>query len=304
MPKTIRFMNTKTTIFALALAVIATGACKKNNAQDEPKIPIRISSTVSKVTEDSFVAGDAIGLYVVNATEAAGGNWTSGELSSGGNHLDNVKFTYNDSWDSDRQYYWKDARTKADFYCYYPYVSNISDVTAVKMSLKADQSSKEAFEACEILWGKTALVTPTDNKVSIISGHRNSQLVIELKPGKGFTQESLDAAISSIKVNNIRLDASLNLKNGELSASGNVSEVSPYYDGSAYRAMIPPQKIDNAALVTLVIDGLERTLVQTVDFTSNSRKKCTITIDKLNEGVNVSIGGWEDDNNDYGGTLN
>ena len=68
--------------------------------------------------------------------------------------------------------------------------------------------------------------------------------------------------------------------------------------------MIPPQKIDNAALVTLVIDGLERTLVQTVDFTSNSRKKCTITIDKLNEGVNVSIGGWEDDNNDYGGTLN
>ena len=114
-------MNTKTTIFVLALAVLATGACKKNNAQDEPKIPIRISSTVSKVTEDSFVAGDAIGLYVVNATEAAGGNWTSGELSSGGNHLDNVKFTYNDNWDSDRQYYWKDARTKADFYCYYPY---------------------------------------------------------------------------------------------------------------------------------------------------------------------------------------
>ena len=297
-------MNTKTSILALALAVLATGACKKNTAQNEPKIPIRISSTVSKVSEDSFVSGDAIGLYVVNATEAEGGSWTSGILSSEGNHLNNVKFTYNGSWEADQQYYWKDARTKADFYCYYPYVSGIGDVTAVQMHLEADQSSREAFEACEILWGKTLLVTPTDNKVSIISGHRNSQIVIELKPGKGFTRESLLAATSSIKVNNIMLDASLNLQNGELRASGNGTDVIPYYDGSAYRAMIPPQKIDNAALVTLVIDGLERTLVQTVDFTSNSRKKCTITIDKLNEGVNVSIGGWEDDNNDYGGTLN
>ena len=48
----------------------------------------------------------------------------------------------------------------------------------------------------------------------------------------------------------------------------------------------------------------DRTLSKNLQFVSNTRKKCTITIDKLNEGINVSIGGWIDDGTDYGGTLN
>ena len=50
---------------------------------------------------------------------------------------------------------------------------------------------------------------------------------------------------------------------------------------------------------------MERNLVvERIEFTSNTRKKCTITVNKINEGINVDIGGWEEDEIDYGGTLN
>ncbi|MGN1210977.1 MAG: hypothetical protein ACI4TM_04780 [Candidatus Cryptobacteroides sp.] len=53
----------------LAATVLFGTCCTRiDNAdkQDSP-IPIRISSSLSKVVSDQFEAGDAIGLYVVNA---------------------------------------------------------------------------------------------------------------------------------------------------------------------------------------------------------------------------------------------
>ena len=69
--------------------------------------------------------------------------------------------------------------------------------------------------------------------------------------------------------------------------------------------MIAPQTIEGKQLVSLVVDDMERNLVvERIEFTSNTRKKCTITVNKINEGINVDIGGWEEDEIDYGGTLN
>ena len=93
-------------------------SCDKNiNPESTEKIPIRISSTVTKVSGDTFEKGDAIGLYVVNATENEDGSWESGTLADTGNHLDNIRYEYKGSWNADKEYYWKDARTQADFYC-------------------------------------------------------------------------------------------------------------------------------------------------------------------------------------------
>ena len=89
-----------------------------------------------------------------------------------------------------------------------------------------------------------------------------------------------------------------------MTATGEEKDIVPYNDNETYRAMIVPQTVTDKVLITLGIDGMERTLTKSIEFTSNSRKKCTLTIDKLSEGINVGIGGWEDDGNDYGGVLN
>ena len=131
------------------------------------------------------------------------------------------------------------------------------------------------------------------------------QFIIEIKPGKGFTKESLEKSISKIRINNIMTQGILNLKTGTLYAEGTPADISPYYDGSSYRVMLAPQTVlATSPLVTITVDGRDRTLSKNLQFVSNTRKKCTITIDKLNEGINVSIGGWIDDGTDYGGTLN
>lgn len=301
----------RTTIFSFLILIMPMllDSCKRDqlpSETEEPKIPIKISSTVTKVSSDEFSDGDAIGLYVVNATESSAGDWVSSTLQTSGNHMDNVKFTFSDKgWKSDKEYYWKDSRTKADFYCYYPYDQTIDEVKAVVYIVPSDQGSKEAFESAEILWGRAELQKPTSECVNIISAHMMSQLIIEVRPGKGFTEETLKESLKGVAINGIMCNARLDMTNGKLTASGDMTDITPYYDGHYYRALIAPQKIENKTLITLEVDNMERTLaVSSIEFASNSRKKCTLTVNKLNEGINVGIGGWEDDENDYGGILN
>ena len=254
---------------------------------------------------DSFEEGDAIGLYVVNALSNGSSGWNSGSLMNTGNHLSNVKFSYESGvWKSQQEYYWKDASTPADFYCYYPHTGSVADVSAVPFAIKADQSSGENYRSCEILWGKSSLQFPSKNKVNITVTHRMSQIQITILPGKGFTAETLRESLESVKINNLECNALLNLKDGALTANGNSADITPYYDGTLYRALIVPQRVENKTLITLIVDGMTRSLTQSIEFTSGTIKKCTITVDKLSEGINIGISGWDTDNEDYGGTLN
>ena len=118
-------MKTRSILPAVAaLIAIASGCNKTEGKKEEPKIPIRISTSVTKVSDNDFESGDAIGLYVVNAVASGENSWSSGNLQAGGNHLDNARFSYDGSnWKSDQEHYWKDSVTPADFYCYYPYRS-------------------------------------------------------------------------------------------------------------------------------------------------------------------------------------
>ena len=308
-------MKTRVLVLGLISACLLwTGCSKSENGPDKPggggteivqKIPLAISTTITKVLNDSFEEGDAIGLYVVNAISNGSSGWNSGSLMNTGNHLSNVKFSYESGvWKSQQEYYWKDDSTPADFYCYYPHSGSVADVSAVPFAIKADQSSGENYRSCEILWGKSSLQFPGKNKVNITVTHRMSQIQITILPGKGFTAETLRESLQSVKINNLECNALLNLKDGALTANGNSADITPYYDGTLYRALIVPQSVENKTLITLIVDGMTRSLTQSIEFTSGTIKKCTITVDKLSEGINIGISGWDTDNEDYGGTLN
>ena len=82
-------------------------------APAEKKIPINLNCGVSsRVTDSSYENGDKVGLYVVIYD---GEN--AGTLQESGNHANNVAFSYDGSkWTSSTSLYWKDDKTKADFY--------------------------------------------------------------------------------------------------------------------------------------------------------------------------------------------
>ena len=157
------------------------------------------------------------------------------------------------------------------------------------------------YKASEFLWGKTAGVTPTEEAVNITTNHTFSNALIILKPGDGFTEATLAAATKSVKICGVKTNASINLTTGVATATGNTTEVTPYLDNGQYRALIVPQTTAEGALVVITVDGVDYTLSRAMTFKANKQHKFTVTLNKVSNGVNVGIGSWETDEEDYGG---
>lgn len=299
------------------IAMIAVCACggkepvpngNPNGKPDEPeqptpvekKIPLSITTSVTKVTDNIFDEGDAVGLYVVNRQ-----NGNKVALANSGNHLTNVRFALNSgSWSADQTYYWEDSKTHADFYCYYPYQQNVANVSSVMMSVKADQSSLQDFKASEILWGSVEDQQPTESNVGIAVSHSNSQFAIILKPGRGYTYETMMEDLESITITGLKIAATMNLADGKLTETGSATSMKPYYDGTCFKALVIPQTVANSDLVSVSINGRTYTLTQSIEFKANTKHSCTLTVNKIAEGIDIGIGGWDSDENDYGAVLN
>ena len=284
--------------FTLMAAVAAMISCSDNveNVPTTPeteKLPINISTTLTRATDLAYETGDKVGIFVVNEPNA---------LATSGNHVDNMGFTYSSKWTPDTPIYWLDQTTKADFYCYYPYAEAAS-TTAHSFATKADQSSLANYKASEFLWGKTTGVTPTEEAVNITTNHTFSNALVILKPGDGFTEATLAAATKSVKICGVKTGATINLATGVATANGNATEVTPYLDGAQYRALIVPQATAEGALIVVTVEGVDYTLSRSMTFKANKQHKFTVTLNKVSNGVNVGIGGWETDEEDYGGSA-
>ena len=285
-------------LFTLMAAVAAMVSCSDNveNVPTTPetdRLPINISTTLTRATDSAFEAGDKVGIFVVNEPNA---------LATSGNHVDNMGFTYTTTWTPDTPIYWLDQTTKADFYCYYPY-AEAANTAAHAFATKADQSSLANYKASEFLWGKTTGVAPTEEAVNITTNHTFSNALVILKPGDGFTKESLAAATKSVKICGVKTNATINLATGVATATGNATEVTPYLENGQYRALIVPQTTADGALIVVTVDGVDYTLSRSMTFKANKQHKFTVTLNKVSNGVNVGIGSWETDEEDYGGSA-
>lgn len=295
-------------LFFLAGSFFLAGCSKGDGGGDqtpepptppvEPsKIPINIMTGIwTRATDSAFEQGDKAGIYVVNFN----GEF-AGSMTTTGNHVDNMQFTYSGTWTPDTPIYWKDQSTKADFYCYYPYTENIGDVGAYAFSVKADQSSESNYKASDFLWGKTAGVAPTSDPVQITVKHVMSNLLIYLKAGNGYKDEDLKQA--QITICGLKTDATIDLTTGKANAAGAMTEMTPKAEADCYRALVVPQSVADVDLIKVSIGEYEYVLKQTITFESNKQHSCTLTVNKTSEGINIGIGGWETDENDYGGSV-
>lgn len=297
--------------FFLLAATVCTilSSCSKGeeptiNPTPEPtpeaqvKIPINLSiGNYTRANDTAFASGDEVGIYVVNYNGS-----TAGTLSTSGNHVHNMQFTYsNSAWSPATAIYWKDDTTHADFYAYYPYSASAS-TSAHAFSVNTDQSSEANYWASDFLWGKTADVTPTENAVPITTNHVFSNILVYLEAGDGFNAETLAAATKSVKITNVKTSATINLATGVATATGDAATVTAWNTGEYYRAMIVPQTVaDDTNLITVTVDDVDYTLATGMTFVANKQHKFTVTVNKSSNGVNIGIGGWDTDDNEYGG---
>lgn len=281
--------------------ILALVSCKKNNAEPivppapvpEEKIPIKVALSVdTKATDAAYEDGDKVGVFV--SYEDA--------LAASGNYLDNKAFTLKDGvWTSSEVLYWADNTTMADFYCYYPYGTPVN-ATAYTFHVKADQSALDDYKASDFLWGKTLDASPTASAVAIKTAHVMSNILIYLEPGDGFTAEEFAAAQKTVKINNVKTNAVVNLSSGSVTSSGDGSVVTPYWSGECYKAIIVPQAVDSSSnLVVVTVGGVTYTLAKEFTFASKTQHKLTVTVNKATSGLNISIESWVVDETEHSG---
>lgn len=247
----------KKPVFLIALALlVACTSCGHDDPDvpptptepDKPaaQIPINISATITRATEEVFESGDRIGLFFVNRNA----DGSAATLKPLGNHLDNMPYTYTTTWNAEKTVYWKDAQTHADFYMYYPYTQTVASVSAMPFGVIADQSSLGAYKSSDLIVGSTLDAAPSASPVNIAVRHLMSQVEIVLKAGAGYSESSLADADVSVKMNNLATSATVNLATSTISANGSARSLTPYKDGAVYRAFVVPQTVMGNNLIT------------------------------------------------------
>lgn len=287
------------TLLAFSVLIFSCSGSSTSEPDPEPIPPpipekwaINISANISRATETSFENGDKVGVYVVNQPDP---------LKASGNHADNIGFTYSGSWTASKTVYWKDESTKADFYCYYPFTSNITSVETYPFDIKIDQSSVTNYKASDFLWGKLTGVSPTKNAVGITVKHAMSSIIVKLVAGNGYTTE--DMASASVAICGLKPHATINLATGTVTPAGDVQEIIPLEENDYYRVWVIPQSISNIDLIKVTFGDNVYTLNQSLELKSGKQYTCTMTVEQTNQGLNIGIDGWETEGDDFGGIV-
>ncbi len=292
----------KTMVFAAAAALLASCQVSVVDITDADKLPtdellpINLSMGVdTKVTDTEYEYGDRVGIFVVNQPNS---------LDTYDNHYTNMEFTYNGSWSPAERMFWYDKITPADFYCYYPYTSYVSNVYEHDFTVAADQRDLNALKSSDFAWGKLTNVYPTNEVVNVNTNHILSSIKVYLEPGDGFTWDALNSADIKVSLRNMMTTARINLAEGSVYAVGGDNEMTLYHDGDHYCAVVVPQDVyDWEEFIVINVNGSEYKLKKNFTFRSGKRHKFTVKVNKTGNGVNVGIGGWEEDEEDNGGTA-
>lgn len=286
----------KLTLIIVTLVVL--GSCKKTEepapVPEQELVPIQIATAVTRATDYAFETGDNVGLFVVNEPK---------NLQIRGNHVDNCKFTFDGTkWNAGEETYWLDATTKADFYCYYPYTSSVSSITAFPFQVCQDQSSESGYKASDLMWGKVQGIAPTPDPVMVTVNHSMSCLIVNLKAGTGWNEDDIKEA--EVTLCGLRTSALVNLADGTVIADGGTAEMKPLPIGAGiFKALVVPQKVSDAELVRIKVGTDSYSLKTTIGLKSGEQHTCTVVINRTGEGINIGIGPWETDDIDYGGLV-
>lgn len=278
-------------------------------------IPVELFNEISqvavtRVNDEGFCDGDAVGIYVVNYENGA-----PGQLLVEGNQGDNVRYTYDEAnmkWVPESPVYFKDKKTPVDIYGYYPYGAPES-VEAYSFEVQKDQSTEAAngqlggYEASDFLWGKAGNIAPTSSRIPVKFQHRMAGVLVTLIEGTGFDAGEYAGLDKAVLVTNTVRTATIDLSTGEVTPTGDVPATGtvPYSRNGEFRAVVVPQSVSaSTPLFSITVGGIPYVFRKDEAFTYNGGKlhKFTIEISKKSQSglefklIGESITAWEADN--------
>lgn len=251
----------------LCLTLFFTG-CTQNDTEElqDKEVPIRFeigiqSSPDTRMETDVenftsvFTSGDAVGLFAVLRKEG-----TSAILEASGNHIHNVKLTYDGTnWNPETPIYFPGKGYVLDFYAYYPYNALNTDPTNIEydMANMYDLMSARALN-------KSKGVSP----VQLTFQHKLAMAFVKLN--KDINTTGFYSNYENARIFNVKNRGTLNLSevsqtnefktdiNSTISyIQTNRSNVGGSYssDTCEYTFYLPPQTIPAGRLFQINIDS-------------------------------------------------
>ena len=232
-------MKKMTKFFALALLAGAMVSCSTEDtapSTQNDKVAVQFTGGISVNTRAAGVAwadGDRIGIFMIEA-----GKTLSADVIKEG--VDNVCYQSNGSIAfspiSGGKTIFFPIDGDVDFYSYYPHTT----VSDYKVALNvADQTSQEAID---FMYAQTKGCHKSIPQVELKFNHMLSNLVLNVQPGNGLTEDDLNKLKVTIKDQNTT--ATFNLADGVISGEGNPANIQmkTVKVGKKYEAILLPTK--------------------------------------------------------------
>ena len=152
---------------------------------------------------------------------------------------------------------------------------------------------------------KTVLdLVPQKGSIPLSTTHIMSNIVIELVPGAGFTQEEFMAATKSVAIGNVKNNALINLSTGGVTAVGEPTSIKTYKDGDTYKAIIVPQSVAaDADMLIITVADVVYTSKETFTFKSMTKHQFTVFVDKTAAGLDITVEDWIIDEENHTATV-
>ena len=280
-------MKKMTKFFALALLAGAMVSCSTEDtapSTQNDKVAVQFTGGISVNTRAAGVAwanGDRIGIFMTGTKQPL----SADAIKEG---VDNVCYQTNGSIGfspiSGGKTVFFPIDGDVDFYSYYPQTT----VNDYKVALDVTDQGEQ--EAIDFMYAKTEGCNKATPQVFLKFYHKLSNLVLDVQPGNGLTQEDLKKMTVTVKGQNTK--ATFNLADGTISGEGNPTDIKmkTTQAGKLYEAILLPTEEASRVIEFELNNGYDAPFVWTMPAKLEGGKRYHYTVVKLSRSA-VDISG-------------
>ena len=291
-------MKKMTKFFTLALLAGAMVSCSTEDtapSTQNDKVAVQFTGGINVNTRAAGVAwadGDRIGIFMTGADQSL----SADAIKEG---VDNVCYQSNGSIAfspvSGGKTIFFPIDGDVDFYSYYPQTT----VSDYKVALNvADQTSQEAID---FMYAQTKGCHKSIPQVELKFNHMLSNLVLNVQPGNGLTEDDLNKLKVTIKDQNTT--ATFNLADGLISGEGNPANIQmkAVQVGKKYEAILLPTKSTTREIEFDLDNGHDAPFVWKMDSElkgGNMYNYTTVKLTRTSVEISGTIKPWNEVKND------
>lgn len=276
-----------TKFFALALLAGAMVSCSTEDTApsvQNDKVAVQFTGGISVNTRAAGLAwadGDEIGIFMTGANQPL----SADAIKEG---VDNVCYQTNGSIGfspvSGGKTVFFPIDGDVDFYSCYPQTT----VNDYKVALDVTDQGEQ--EAIDFMYAKTEGCNKATPQVFLKFYHKLSNLVLDVQPGNGLTQEDLKKMTVTVKGQNTK--ATFNLADGTISGEENPADIKmkTTQAGKLYEAILLPTEEASRVIEFELNNGYDAPFVWTMPVKLEGGKRYHYTVVKLSRSA-VDISG-------------